>query len=135
MLNYFCFSLHPLYLPREFGQVLMTAVYVPTTADTPTAVQTICQCVNTLEDMSPDAPKIILSDFNSCSLHIVLPNYEQYVTCSTRGDNTLDLCYGNIKGAYKSLQKPQVSTSDHYIIQLLPTYKQENMKERAVQIW
>ena len=49
------------------------------------------------------------------------------------------MCYGNIKEAYRSLQKPPVGTSDHFAVQLLPTYrqklKQDKVKQRTVQVW
>jgi len=62
-------------------------------------------------------------DFNGCSLHTDIPTYKQYVTCTTRGNKTIDMCYCNIKNTYKSVSKPPLGTSVHIIIQLLPTYK------------
>ena len=90
-------SLSPFYLPREFGQVIVTAVYIPPSANTTRASQTIYQCIEKLETASPGAPKIILGDLNTCKLDSVLPTFEQYVSCNTRGEKQLDLCYGNIK--------------------------------------
>ena len=46
--------------------------------------------------------------------------FKQYVTCATRGDKTLDQCYGNIPRTYKSVALPSVGGSDHNTIQLIP---------------
>lgn len=54
-----------------------------------------------------------------------MPNYYQYVKCPTRRDKTLDLCFGNIKDAYKGYAKPPLGDSDHNAIQLVPQYKQK----------
>ncbi len=132
-------SLCPFYLPREFWQVIVTACYVPPSANTSKAAQTIYQCIEKLETASPDAPQIILGDMNGCKLDTVLSTLKQYVSCNMTGEEQLDLCYCNIKGAYKSIQKPPVGTSDHFAVQQLPPYiqklRQEKVKERTVQVW
>ena len=128
-------SLRPFYLPREYGQVIVTGVYISPYANANRAAQTVYQCIEKLETASPGAPKIILGDFNSCRLDNVLPTYEQHVTCSTRKERKLDLCYSNVTGAYRSIQKSSIGSSD----QLLPTYKhklkQEKVKQKIVQAW
>ncbi|KAK0156647.1 hypothetical protein N1851_000123 [Merluccius polli] len=53
-----------------------------------------------------------MGDFNHCKPGKTLCSFEQYVTCSTRLTNCLDLCYGSVKGAYKSLQRAPLGTSD-----------------------
>ncbi|GFS16460.1 hypothetical protein ElyMa_001473900 [Elysia marginata] len=67
--------------------------------------------------------KIILGDFNHCSLDSALPHYHQYVSCPTRGDRTLDLCYCNIPDAYKCVPLAPLRDSDHNNVQLIPKYK------------
>lgn len=76
------------------------------------------------DNISPDSPKFVLGDFNGCSLKQTLPNYYQYVTCPTRHKKTLDLCFGNIKDAYRSHQKMELGSSDHNAVHLIPHYKQ-----------
>ena len=49
----------------------------------------------------PQDVHIIAGDFNK-ALKIVLPKFHQHVKCSTRGENTLDHVYSNIKHAYLS---------------------------------
>lgn len=118
-------SLRPFYLPREFGQVFVTVVYIHPRANTRVAANRICDTVVKLENIAPDAPKFILGDFNACSIKSVLPNYYQYVKCPTRREKTLDLCFGNIKDAYKGYAKAPLGDSDHHVIQLVPKYKQK----------
>ena len=60
---------------------------------------------------------------NLCSLSDCLPNYYQYVNCPTRHDACVDLCYGNIPGAYRVKALPGLWHSDHNMIQLTPLYK------------
>ena len=118
-------SMRPTYLPREFGQIFIVNVYIPPGADNKQAADILHQHVQSLELISPDAPNLILGDFNGCTLKSVLPNYEQYVKCHTRRNRTLDLCYGNVKGAYKAVDKPPLGASDHNTVHLLPCYKQK----------
>ncbi len=73
--------------------------------------------------MSPDAPNFILGDMNHCSLSKTLRNFYQYVTCPTRGNKILDLCYGNIKNAFKSLPLPPLGASDHNCVHLITVYR------------
>ena len=65
-----------------------------------------------------------MGDFNSCRLNKHLPNYRQYVDCKTCGKVTLDLCYGNIPGAYRCTALPSLGRSVHNVIHLLPRYRQ-----------
>ena len=76
------------------------------------------------ETTCPDSVRLILGDFNQCQLKKVLPNYKQYVTCKTCGDNTLDRCYGNIPQAYTSRILPSLGRSIHNMVQLVPRYRQ-----------
>ncbi|KAK0130744.1 hypothetical protein N1851_034591 [Merluccius polli] len=72
----------------------------------------------------PDAPVLIMGDFNSCKLDCVLPSFEQYVDVPTRREKVLDLCYGNINNAYTARVQPPIGAADHNIVFLLPQYKQ-----------
>lgn len=105
--------------------MFVTVVYIHPRANTKVAANRIYDTMAKLENMAPDAPKFVLGDFNGCSIKSVLPNYYQYVECPTRRDKTLDLCFGNIKDAYKGYAKPPLGDSDHNAIQLVPQYKQK----------
>ena len=132
-------SLRPFYLPREFPQIFITTVYIPPKANPSTATSTIFDVVQKLQSMSPEAPHFILGDFNHVSLKKSSKNFYQYVTCTTRKDKTLDLCYGTVKGAYKSLRLPPLGSADHNCVLLLPAYKtvlkSEKIQTKEVRIW
>ncbi|KAK0150847.1 hypothetical protein N1851_008046 [Merluccius polli] len=91
------------------------------------------------EAKSPDAAKFILGDFNLCSLNELLPTYHQYVSCPTRGEACLDLCYGNIEKAYYAKALPGLGRSDHNMIWLIPAYqpliRREKVQTREVKCW
>ncbi|KAK7498655.1 hypothetical protein BaRGS_00010032 [Batillaria attramentaria] len=132
-------SVRPVYLPREFGQVFVTCVYVHPKANDARAATTIADCVHRLQAVSPTAPNILVGDLNHCDLKRVLPDFEQFVTCTTRIDKTLDKCYCNIKGAYRSIQTPPIGSSDHNAVLLLPVYiqklKREKVASRTIHTW
>lgn len=116
-------ALRPQYLPCEFPQLFVTVVYIHSRANEDNAAREIERVVHELQSVSPDAPSFILGDFNNCTLEKSLGHFNQYVTCPTRKDTILDLCYGSIKGAYKLFGKPPLGTSDHNTVLLVPTYK------------
>ena len=111
-------SLRPFYLPREFTQLFVTLVYIHPKANMDNAVQAITRTVLQLQAMSPDAPSFIMGDFDNCKPGKYLGNIYQYVTCVTRLTKCLDLCYGSIKGAYKSLRRASLGMSDHNTVYL-----------------
>lgn len=79
--------------------------------------------VQKLQSTSPEAPSLLLGDFNHVSLKKSIPYFHQYVTCPIRRDKTLDLCYGSVKEAYKSVSLPPLGHGDHNLVQLMPIYK------------
>ena len=117
-------ALRPFYLPREFQRVFVTVVYIHPRANTKNAMYKIREVVQSQETTCPDSVRLILGDFNQCQLKKVLPNYKQYVTCKTCGDNTLDRCYGNIPQAYTCRILPSLGRSIHNMVQLVPRYRQ-----------
>ena len=116
-------SLRPSYLPREIPQLFMTVVYIHPRSNLGEATSTIVKLVHRLQSICPDAPHFLLGDFNSCSLRKSLGHFHQYVTCPTRHGKILDLCYGTIKGAYKSYGLAPLGSSDHSCVFLAPVYK------------
>ncbi|KAF4116519.1 uncharacterized protein LOC131537087 isoform X2 [Onychostoma macrolepis] len=72
----------------------------------------------------PGGPVFLLGDFNRCDITHLL-DLEQYVTCPTRYSNTLDKCYGNVPGAYRSVCRPPLGRSDHNVIHLIPKKKSD----------
>ncbi|KAI5088055.1 hypothetical protein C0J45_21598 [Silurus meridionalis] len=45
---------------------------------------------------------IVVGDFNSANLKRALPNFQQHITCPTRGERTLDHCYTRFLNSYKA---------------------------------
>ncbi len=85
--------------------------------------ETVERTVSKLQNVSPDAPNFIMGDFNHCSLKYTLRIFQQYVTCTTRVNTILDLCYGSVRGAYKSISNPPLGLSEHNTVFLIPVYK------------
>ena len=116
----------------------MTVVYIHPKANTQTAADTIRKVTQRLQSLSPDAPCLLMGDFNNCKLSKSL-NLYQYVTCPTRKNKTLDMCYGSIKEAYKASPLPPLGSSDHCAINLIPVYrpmlKRGEVKTREIEIW
>ena len=132
-------SLRPKYLPREFGLVFITVLYVHPAANETRATTTIADCEHTLELISPEAPCFVLGDFNKCSLRSALPSYQQYVSSTTRAGKILDCCYGNVKNAYRSISKQPIGSSDHNTVHLITVYRKKvktgKVSVREVKQW
>ena len=113
-------------------------MYVPG-PDFKAAVKRITDSYNAAVARSADQPVFILGDFNQCDITPLLPNLQQYATCPTHLNRAIDLCYGNIENAYKSVCRPPVSRSDHNVVHLLPKYRQKVKTQepisRVSQIW
>ncbi|GFS19487.1 endonuclease domain of the non-LTR retrotransposon LINE-1 [Elysia marginata] len=114
--------LRPFYPPREFTKVTVV-VYVHSKANTIAAMSTVTNHVHEQQSQSPDGVLLVTRDFNAASLKDYLLNYQQYVDMPTRRNKTLDLCYGNAPGAYKTKRLPELGNSDHCMVSLLPKYR------------
>ena len=87
----------PFYSPRELTAVVIVAVYVPPQANVKEAMSQLYNEINRQQTAFPDAFFAVAGDFNKASLKSVLPKFYQHVDCPTRGENTLDHVYTNIK--------------------------------------
>ncbi|KAK3538106.1 hypothetical protein QTP70_029822 [Hemibagrus guttatus] len=88
----------------------------------------------------PDAVHIIAGDFNHADLKAVLPKFYQHVKCATRGANTLDKVYSNIKLGYRVRPLPHLGQSDHMSLLLITAYAPlrktaPTITEKSVKIW
>lgn len=119
-LEMICISMRPFYLPREFGNIILCATYVPPSGN---AADGIAKSVHILLQRTPGAPVFVLGDLNHCRLEPALPGFYQFVKRGTWNDRVLDKCYSNIKDAFKAKILPPLSNSDHLTVHLLPTYK------------
>jgi hypothetical protein len=116
----------PHYLPREINIVNLLVVYIPPDADAKAAQSTIDDILLQCTVKHPESASIIVGDFN----HVTLDGLEQYVTFNTRGHKTLDLCYSNVKGAYKCYKLPPIKDSDHAAVQVCTTYITRHRKSK-----
>lgn len=132
-------SMRPFYLPREFPQIFVTIVYIHPKANENAALELIHNTFQKLQAVSPDAPNLILGDFNHCSLDKILKCFYKYVSCETRKGKILDQCYGSIKGAYKSVPLPPLGSADHNCVHLIPVYRtclqRAKVETRQVKVW
>ena len=62
---------------------------------------------------SVDQAVFVLGDFNRCYDTSLLPDLHQSVTCPTRLNKTIDLCYSNIPDAFGALCRPVLERSDY----------------------
>lgn len=129
----------PFYLPREITLVSITAVYVPPSSNTKEAMSVLYRTISELQSAHPEGCFIIAVDFNQANMKTVLPNFHQHVDCATRGMNTLDSAYTNMKNAFKAAPRPHLGSSDHLSVMLIPAYKPLLIREkptvRQVRVW
>nr|XP_054590293.1 uncharacterized protein LOC129154571 [Nothobranchius furzeri]XP_054590295.1 uncharacterized protein LOC129154571 [Nothobranchius furzeri] len=132
-------SCHRYYLPREFTSVVLATVYIPPSAIAENACDAISSVVAKLQTQHPNAFVAISGDFNHALLSATLPTFQQFVSCSTRENKTLDLCYANAKNAYMSKTRPPLGQSDHYLVFLCSEYKplfqRQPVTRRTVRKW
>jgi len=132
-------SLRPPYLPREFPQIFITVVFIHPKASESSASDLILQTVQKLQSLCPEAPNLIMGDFNLCLLNKTIRNFYKYVTHPTRKGKILDQCYGQIKGAYKCIPLPPLSTADRNCIHLIPTcgacLQRRKVTTSKVKVW
>ena len=84
--------MRPYYLPREFTQVIVFAVYTPPpSANADAACDVLHSVTSSLQTQHPQALFLISGDFNHASLSSTLPTFTQYVTCYT-GTALTQLC-------------------------------------------
>ena len=121
--------------PDEESRALPTELPRPPTV----AEGILYDCLQDQASDHPDAVRLIMGDFNHCNLKSTCPHLEQYVTCPTRQRKTLDLCYGNVKKAYKSTPLPSLGESDHNNVLLTPSYKPAYKRTKptfkTVRVW
>ena len=112
-------------------------VYIHPKANADTATRAMVKTVQRLQGIVLDAPNFVMGDFNNCKPGMSLGNFYQYVTCTTRLMKCLDLCYGSLKGVYKSRRKAPLSMSDHKVIYLVlswPVLKRNKPEWRLVPV-
>ena len=129
-------SLRPYYLPREFTNIYVTAIYIPPDANRTAATEAVTELVSKLSNEKPDALHILFGDANRCveNLKQNLHGFEQIADCTTRMDTLLDPFFCNISQSYKCHKLPPLLNSDHNMIKMTPTYrtKLKTVKPRTI---
>ncbi|GFR78759.1 hypothetical protein ElyMa_005857600, partial [Elysia marginata] len=132
-------SARPYYLPREFSHVLVTTVYIPPSAKTTQATEILSKHISDLNSISPDTLHIINGDFNHVPRALAGFKLYQPVTCQTRNNKTLDLCFTSSEEAYHCTQLAPLGKSDHYLVLLRPRYtplaRREPPVKKTVLAW
>ncbi|XP_016114678.1 uncharacterized protein [Sinocyclocheilus grahami] len=108
--------------PEGAPPLIFIHVYIPPGPNITQAAIDIAGVYYDALEQYPGSPVFLLGDFNHCDITDLL-DLEQYVTCPTRHRNTLDQCYGNVPGAYRSECDPPLGRSDHNVIHLIPKKK------------
>lgn len=121
-LEYVTVKCRPIYIPREFTVVMVTAVYIPPDANAGLALGHLHDTYSSQHSKYPDAVHIIAGDFNHADLKRVLPKFHQQVNCASRGANTLDNVYSHIKLGFRARPLPHLGQSDHMSLLLIPAY-------------
>ncbi|XP_076033704.1 uncharacterized protein LOC143020810 [Oratosquilla oratoria] len=115
-IEYLVISHRPFYLPGEFNSVYFTIVYIPPSNDYSEATEKLSNCNNKIDNECPEGIKIVLGDFHGCVFHHTIPNYIQFVKCSTRENSTPDLMFCNVKNGYRVIKKPALGNSDYNML-------------------
>ena len=138
-MEYLSVRCRPFYLPREFTVIIITAVYIPPDANIKTALDSLLTAISNQQCDHPDGVYVIAGDFNKANLKTVLPKFHQHVHCPTRGRNTLDHVYSNIKHGLKTSPLPHLGQSDHISLFLTPAYRPRictsGPTTKVLQVW
>lgn len=69
-LTLICLSLWPFYLPRDYGNIFICAVYIPPSGNASKAASRVADCVYQQIQNKPDAPIFVLGDLQDglCSV-------------------------------------------------------------------
>lgn len=111
--------------PKDSEPIVFILVYVPGHAFSYAATEIAEEYK---QRSSNGDPVFLLGDFNLCKVSSILTNLQQYVTCPTRKNNILDLCYGNVLEAYRCECSIPLGRSDHNVIHLIPRESVNNDK-------
>lgn len=103
------------------------------------ALSIFYNAISTLLTTYPEGAFLVTGDFNQANMKTVLPNFYQFVDFATRGKNTLDLVYTNIKKAFRAVPRPHLGSSVHLSVMLIPAYKPQLIRgkhtSRQVKVW
>ncbi|KAI4891554.1 hypothetical protein NFI96_034005 [Prochilodus magdalenae] len=129
----------PHYLPREFTAVFVIAVYIAPDANANNALKELHDNISSLQNKHPEAFYVVAGDFNHVNLTNILPRFYQHIDIPTRGNNTLDRVYTNVRDAYRAVPHPHLGLSDHISIMLVPAYhpplRRSRPTQKTITVW
>ncbi|KAI4901454.1 hypothetical protein NFI96_022824 [Prochilodus magdalenae] len=129
----------PHYLPREFTAVFVIAVYIAPDANANNALKELHDNISSLQNKHPEAFYVVAGDFNHVNLTNILPRFYQHIDIPTRGNNTLDRVYTNIRDAYRAVPHPHLGLSDHISIMRVPAYhpplRRSRPTQKTITVW
>ena len=99
---------------------MVTAVYVPTSANANAALSLLHTAIDNQQTTYPEAVHIIAGDLNHFDLRTILPKYHQHIKCATRGENILDKVYSTIKHGFRAEPLPHLGQSDYGSVFVIP---------------
>ena len=103
--------------------IVITAVYIPPSANTKDALNALYRSISELQTTHTEGIFIVAGDFNQANMKTVLPHFHQYVNFPTRGKNTLDRVYTNVKSAFRAAPRSHLGSSDHLSVMLAHAVK------------
>ncbi|KAI4893078.1 hypothetical protein NFI96_011541 [Prochilodus magdalenae] len=128
----------PHYLPREFTAVFVIAVYIAPDANANNALKELHDNISSLQNKHPEAFYVVAGDFNHVNLTNILPRFYQHIDIPTRGNNTLDRVYTNIRDAYRAAPHPHLGLSDHISVMLVPAdppLRRSRPTQKTITVW
>ncbi len=103
-----------------------------TCTNTNQALDELYGIINRTETSWPEAAFIVAGNFNKANLRKVLLIYYQYISCPTRGENTLNHGYTPFQDAHKAVPRPPLGKSDNVSVLLLSSHGQKLKCDREV---
>ena len=128
-------AVRPVWLPRQFGIIIMAAVYFPPKSLAATRDKLIDHIVSTVQLLQTKYTNpgfVILGDFNTFPVgQVTRPlRLKQVVKVPTRGKNTLDKILTNMQKLYKvPISLPALGNSDHTSVLWEPIQQQQQPKQ------
>ncbi len=116
--------------PWKICSFILVSVYISPQAHVSSALQKLADLIPDIEQKH--SVLIFLWDFNKANLSRELPKYRQHITCPIRDCNILDHCYTAIKDSYHSVPRAALGLSAHWLVHLIPTYRQELKSAKPV---
>lgn len=134
-----CQSFCPYYLPRQFTCAIFVAVYIPPSAVADLTCKVINSITARLQTQHPNAFIATSGHFNHTFLSVTLSTFQQFASCPTRVNKTMELLYANVKDAQNSTALSPLGRSVNNLVFLDPPYtpilRQQPATTRTVRWW